>query len=109
AGFKSRKSSMLLKRLGSVPSSGQPVWLVTFRISGNFPMISRSRFAVLTASSSETDVGKTVALSQMLPSSRAGKNSEPTLDARKQVSAKDARASSITTLGCSKDHSRVGL
>src|SRR5579885_1334942 len=100
---------MLLNKLGSVPSSGQPVWLVTARTSGKRESISRRRRAVFTDSSRDTDVGSTVALNQMFPSSRAGRNYDPTVVASRRVNATQPSAATITSPAFRNDHCRIGL
>ena len=74
--FRSTKYSVLKKPAVSVPSSGRPVWLTTCVTSGN-EAITRRALLVKSMLAVGPSLGGSVPRTQMEPSSRWGRNSEP--------------------------------
>ena len=92
-GLRSTKYSVLKKPVVSVPSSGRPTWETTTVTSGNEARTTRAWF--MTRMPSEGPVlGARVPRTQMAPSSRCGRNSEPItpLNIKKAASARPATA-----------------
>ncbi len=75
-GLRSTKYSVLKKPVVSVPSSGRPVWETTLRTSGKAARRSRASFMTRRLSVGPVE-GARVPRTQMEPSSRWGRNSEP--------------------------------
>ena len=107
SGFNSTKASKPLKIFGSVPSSGRPTLLITVTTSGTWRNWARMRPAINLASSGETDGGK-VALTQIVPSSSSGKNSEPSVVATAAAIASATAAISITARGAPTAQRKAG-
>ena len=74
--FRSTKYSVLKNPAVSVPSSGRPVWLTTCVTSGNEAMTRRA-LLVKSMLAVGPSLGGRVPRTQMEPSSRWGRNSEP--------------------------------
>ena len=75
-GFRSTKYSVSKKPVVSVPSSGLPVWLTTCVTSGNAAITMRA-LLVKSMEAVGPSLGDNVPRTQMEPSSRWGRNSEP--------------------------------
>ena len=75
-GLRSTKYSVLKKPVVSVPSSGRPTWLVVTVTSGNEASNTRAWSATRMPSVGPV-LGASVPRTQMAPSSRCGRNSEP--------------------------------
>ena len=86
-GLRSTKYSVLKKPVVSVPSSGRPVWLTTLVTSGK--ALRRMRASFMTRRLSVGPVeGASVPRTQMEPSSRCGRNSEPMAPLKVRKTAK---------------------
>ena len=75
-GFRSTQYSVLKKPVKSSPSSGRPTWLVATVTSGKEASTTRAWFATRMPSLGPV-LGARVPRTQIAPSSRWGRNSDP--------------------------------
>ena len=88
-GLRSTRISMLLGPFGSVPSSGRPTWVITAFTSGYSSRVARTFCSMLLVLPRPDDWGRLM-VSQMLPSSSLGRNSEPSSGASARATARQA-------------------
>ena len=94
-GSRSTKYSVLKKPVVSVPSSGRPTWLTTSVTSGNAARMTRALSIVATPAVGPV-LGASVPRTQMAPSSRWGRNSEPITPLKPEKTRQNQRAHSDT-------------